>query len=435
MSQTLPSLKQELVKTLTLICAVWLSAVFITMAFGIHHEVDDILDGALQESAEVLYGSLTLQTLNLPLSGGGAMPAPAHKESLVWQIVDQQGQVVLRSHNAPDTAMLAHFKAGLSESANAWHIYGMQLPNPLQVLYVGQPSLERLEARWEAIVSVAVTGLLVGLVCALWVRRRVDQAMLPFKELSDLVKNYDPMLQETDLPPPTKREFVEIREAIVHLGHRLARRAASEQAFAAHAAHALRTPLAGMEVQLAIAIKEASEQAQPRLQRTREAMRRLTRVVASLLALFRSNAEPNLQDVNLAELVSHLPVDELQVHVTQGSALIADTNLLAATLANLLDNAVRYGAKNCWITCHAEESQQCLTVRDDGPGISAERCAALKSSLDQPMDEGYLGLGLKLAALVAKTHQGKLVINRGAPEPHGFSVTLVLWIDAPPGKT
>ncbi|MFZ4625522.1 MAG: sensor histidine kinase [Rhodoferax sp.] len=434
MSKALPSLKKELVKTLTLICAAWLSAVFITMAFGIHHEVEDILDDALQESAEVLYGILTLQSLNLPLSGGGALPAPAHKERLIWQVVDQQTQVVLRSHDAPATAVLAHFKAGFSDSVDAGRIYGMQLPNPQQLLYVCQPGLERLEARFEAIISVAVTGLLVGLVCALWVRRRVDQAMQPFHALSDLVKNYDPMLPETDLPPPAKREFVEIREAIVNLGRRLARRAASEQAFAAHAAHALRTPLAGMEVQLAIAMKEASEQARPRLERTREAMGRLKRVVTSLLALFRSSAEPDLQDVNLAELVSRLPVDALQVHVSQASALMADPNLLAATLSNLLDNALRYGARNCWITCHAEESRQYLTVRDDGPGISAERCAALKISLDQPVDEGFLGLGLKLAALVAKSHHGQLVLDCDLPGQHGFSVTLVLWLDAPPGR-
>jgi predicted outer membrane lipoprotein len=61
----LPSLRRELVRTLTLVSGVWLLAVFLAMAFGIRHEVDDLMDDALQESAEVLYGTLVLHGYDL----------------------------------------------------------------------------------------------------------------------------------------------------------------------------------------------------------------------------------------------------------------------------------------------------------------------------------------------------------------------------------
>ena len=79
-----------------------------------------------------------------------------------------------------------------------------------------------------------------------------------------------------------------MHDAISALGERLARRVANERAFSAHAAHALRTPLAGIDTQLAVAQREAPASLQPRLARVREAAGRLTRVVSALLALFRS---------------------------------------------------------------------------------------------------------------------------------------------------
>ena len=79
------------------------------------------------------------------------------------------------------------------------------------------------------------------------------------------------------------------------LAAQLARRVAHERAFTAHAAHALRTPLAGIDAQLAVALREAPPALQPRLQRVRAAAGRLQRVVAALLALFRSGVEVQRQ--------------------------------------------------------------------------------------------------------------------------------------------
>ncbi|MGS0754018.1 hypothetical protein ACVBEH_04260 [Roseateles sp. GG27B] len=76
------------------------------------HEVDDLLDNTLQESAEIL-GPVAFNAAQLPLSAsGGAMPAPVHDERLVWQIVSASHQVLLRSHRAPDRVLVA--KAGLA---------------------------------------------------------------------------------------------------------------------------------------------------------------------------------------------------------------------------------------------------------------------------------------------------------------------------------
>ena len=421
-----PSLRHELVRGVMLIAAVWLLAVFLTMAFGIRHEIDDLMDGALQEAAEVVYGTLVLQGPDLQLGTGGSLPAPAHDERLVWQIVDNAQQVLLRSHKAPATPLLPVFKAGLGDGPDHWRVYAIRFADRPLVLYVGQPGIDRLESRYEAIAVVGTSGIAAGLVCALWMRRRVVGAMRLLQQLSGQIEAYDPMRPETDLPPPARREFVEVHAAVLDLGQRLARRVNNEQAFAAHAAHALRTPLAGMDAQLAIAMKEVGGLARPRLERTREAVARLKRVVTALLALFRSNAALDLHRIDLQELLAHLPVEPLEVTIAQDRALVADPNLMAAALANLLDNALRHGARRCWIILRTEGLRQSVTLRDDGPGMEQMRREQMQAHLDQRSDAGFFGLGLRLAALVARAHHGRLVLDDPAPGSAGFSITMEL---------
>jgi signal transduction histidine kinase len=176
-------------------------------------------------------------------------------------------------------------------------------------------------------------------------------------------------------------------------------------------------------------MKEASNTGRPRLERVREAVGQLRRVITSLLAHFRSQGELALQEVDLAQLLAHFPVESLTVHVRQGCRLRADPNLLAAVLVNLLDNAQRYGARTCWVECRREGPNQYIRVKDDGPGVSPARCRVLQETVDQPSDDEFVGLGLKLAARVARAHKGRLVIDGWGADERGFSVTLVLWSD------
>jgi signal transduction histidine kinase len=259
-------------------------------------------------------------------------------------------------------------------------------------------------------------------------RRRVLGLMRELQGLSGQIQGYDPMRPDTDLPAPTREEFVQVRQAVHDLGRRLARRVQSEHAFATHAAHALRTPLAGMDAQLAMAMREVGPAARPRIERSREAVARLKRVITALLALFRSHADLEIQSIDLAQLLSHLPVEHLSVQVVQDQPLRADANLVAAALANLLDNSVRHGARNCRISVTTQEASQVLTVQDDGPGVDAQRRAILQAAADQVQSDDHAGLGLKLAALVARAHGGRLVIDAGAADGSGLAVSLILQL-------
>lgn len=424
MNRHLPSLQRELSRTLSLVSAGWLVALVLTLTWGVRHEVDDLLDDTLREAAEVLYGLMALRP-NLPDEAlGELLPAPPHQERVVWQILEADGKLVRRSHGAPRPPLLESFKPGLSDGADNWRVYGMRLLDRDRILYVAQHGTERFESRYESVVFIGLCALAVSLVFAILLRRRVSTAMAPLAELAAQIERYDPLQPQTALPAATRAEIAVVRDAISQLGERLARKVHQEQAFAAHAAHALRTPLAGMDAQLALALREVDDAARPRLQRTRAAVERLKRVVNSLLTLFRSGGELDLQPVLLNDLVRLLPIEGLEVEVQGAVPLRADPNLLSAGLANLLDNSLRYGARHAWLSSRREGTVQVLSLRDDGPGVSEERRLALQASLcELAGEQAESGLGLKLADLVARAHAGSLQIEPGP----GFAVTLRLW--------
>ena len=89
--------------------------------------------------------------------------------------------------------------------------------------------------------------------------------------------------------------------------------------------------------------------------------------------------------------------------------------LLGQAIANLVDNALKYGSGA--VTIRAEEGPV-LIVADDGPGIPPDRREeALKrfGRLDAARTESGAGLGLSLASAVAHLHGGTLSLEDHAP--------------------
>lgn len=421
----LPSIRQRLSHTLVIVSIVWGIAVSAAVWVAVRHEIDELLDNTLQESAEILFGLLSINIAQLPLQGGGAMPAPVHDESTVWQIVDAGNVVVLRSHRAPNQTLTAQRSKGLSNVGKAWRVYSIPFKSSNLVLHVGQRGSERSEARIEAAGVTASAALIVGLMCALWLRSRVRRELEPIISMSDAVEKFDPLHADLTLAPATRAELVPMRDAIDDLGVRLARRMAHERAFAAHAAHALRTPLAGMVAQLAVAQRKAPAEVQPHLRRTREAADQLRRVVASLLTLFRAGGNLQRKSVDIAELVAQLPFEMLSISAEHSEIVQADPDLLAAAFMNLLDNSVRHGAKTATVTTRIDSHTICIAIHDDGTGLSDEQRIRLQSALDAQCYEGQTGLGLMLTDMVARAHQGRLVVARATT-----GCTIEIWLGA-----
>ncbi len=416
----LPSIHQRLARAVMLTALAWGLAVSVVVWFSVRHEVNELLDDSLRASAEVLRGLLERDAGALLARGDHALRDTPGGARFAWQLVDTGPRVLLRSAQAPDTPWLPAPRAGFSNAVPRWRVYGVALEGD-RTLYVAQSRAERREALAEVSVSSIAAALLVGLLAVVWLRVRVRHELAPLDALSEALGRYEPLEPGADLAAATRAELLPMHDAVLALGRRLSQRVASERAFTAHAAHALRTPLAGIDAQLAVALREAPPALEARLQRVRAAAGRLARVVTALLALFRSGVRLQRQPVDVAAMLARLPVDGLTVDAAPGR-VDADPDLLAAALLNLLDNASRHGARRVQVAL----AGQCLTLADDGPGADDARRAAMQQVLDrQDYDsrEGGLGLGLMLADLVARAHGGRLLLPAGG---RGFTVALDL---------
>ena len=400
--------------------SLWGAAIGLAVWLAASHEVDELLDDTLQSSAELL-GSLLARTTpaDPPL-----VSASGSVERFAWQLVDGQGRLLLRSSRAPDQSWQATPQAGFSDTPQ-WRLYGLALGADGRMLYAAQTVDERLEARAEVALSAVLASLAVGLLGHVWLGARVRVELEPLQRLSEQVARLsldapgdgpDPALGR-----PERQELQPVHGALQGLLQRLGARMANERAFSAHAAHALRTPLAGIDAQLAVALRDSPPgPLRDRLQRVRDAATRLQRVVAALLSLFRTDAAPQRAVVDLAALLARLPTATLAVEVEPAAHIEADPDLLAAALGNLLDNAQRHGAHQVWISLPAP---QCLRCSDDGPGVTPAQREVLLQALARQDYESGMGLGLMLADRVARAHGGRLELP--AVE-QGFAVELDL---------
>lgn len=457
-----PSIRSRLARALALLAIGWALAVAAALWVVIRHEVHELLDDGLLASAQALAAVLAAAPSGTDGADGAATspavpaaapgtpaqtgPRPDRDDDapIAWQLVDAAGRIEQRSPGAPATALLRPTQPGFADAGDRWRVVAVALAGGRWLL-VGQSRAERLETALEVAGFTIGAALVAGLLGMAWLRRRIEQETAPLVALRGVLAAYEPLAPGRRLPAPARAELEPVHDAVEALGRRLARRVRGEHAFAGHAAHALRTPLAGIDAQLAVLLLEAPDAMRPRLERLRGASTRLAAVVAALLTLFRSGSELRREPVDVGALLARMPIDGLTPVVSGPPLASADPDLLAAVLINLIENAQRHGARRVDI----RTTPQALRLEDDGRGIDAEGRARLQAAVSQlgfgsdesarsagpgtdgagPADDATQasGLGLVLAARVAAAHGGRLLLPAVT---RGFAVALTLAPEA-----
>ena len=251
------------------------------------------------------------------------------------------------------------------------------------------------------------------------------------------VDRLEPVSDVSDVPA----EVGPLVNALNHLIGRLAAASEAQRRFVANAAHQLRTPLATMQVQTQRALREADPDKQSlALADIQKAMVRLKHMTQQLLSLARAEHEPTrtleMQYLDIAVLVREALEPLMDAAIARdidlgydgpvsGVWIKAEPQLLRELLANLVDNAIRYGRSGGTVTVHVTRVPAAIAVEDDGPGIPdaerahvTERFYRLASS-----PAGGSGLGLSIAAEIAARHSAQLTIST-PPSGQGTLVTV-----------
>ena len=221
-------------------------------------------------------------------------------------------------------------------------------------------------------------------------------------------------------------------------------------------AHDLKTPLNRLRNRVEAALRESHGEPAYReaLERTIEEADGLIKTFNALLSIARLEAGAggeNREVLDVSALLSDVaelyePVaDErglvLRAEASEPIFIRADRQLLGQAIANLIDNAIKYGAPDSCqggngpkpeigIKAKAVGAMAEIVVSDRGsgvPGAERERVLERFVRLEASRSEPGSGLGLSLVAAVARLHGGRLQLEDNQP---GLRVVLSLPADA-----
>lgn len=237
-----------------------------------------------------------------------------------------------------------------------------------------------------------------------------------YDEIGDLAKRYDAMAEKIN-------GLLKRQKTLFH-----------------DVSHELRSPLARIDVALALLEKDPTKSRQT-VERIEAEVETLDTLVEALLTYARldENAPIHFEETDLVPILETIVEDAdfegsaKNVHVT----LTSDTSLrvrihidsVASALENLIRNALRFSPAGSTVCVVAKETgaDAVICIRDAGPGIPENEIARLFEPFvrgsNQATGNGF-GLGLAIAKRAAVRHGGSLEARNIAP--HGLLMCLTL---------
>jgi signal transduction histidine kinase len=296
-------------------------------------------------------------------------------------------------------------------------------------------------ARW-AVVVLVIMGVAGGVFVARRVLRRIDG----MTATSDRIMAGD---LSGRLPVAgTKDEFDRLATSLNAMLERIEGLMVGLKHVSDNIAHDLKTPLTRLRNRAEEALRTAKSDADYRaaIEATMEESDSLIRTFDALLMIARAEAgqaREHMTDFDAADVANAVGDLYEPLAEEQGLALTVEAHgplplhgsreLVSQALANLVDNAIKHGKPEVGgaapeILVRAERAGNAihLTVADRGPGVpEADRARVLErfERLEASRSRPGAGLGLSLAAAVARLHGGEIRLEDNAP---GLRVVLTL---------
>lgn len=276
---------------------------------------------------------------------------------------------------------------------------------------------------------IALTFLTATMAALVLMAALVRIGLRPLGELAGRIAGSSPGESLEVAAAPS--EVAPIVERLNELQDRVRSALERERAFSADVAHELRTPVGGLEAALDVAASRprSAEEYREVIERCAPAVRRMHRMIDTLLLLARAEARQlatRPERVRLAEFVEDCwstfvgQVNERGTHVSLAIdlsiAVTADRALLAIVLNNLLDNAVSHGDAGGEIRITADQDAQSVTLEIANTGCvltpeqANQACGRFWRGDEARGGAGeHAGLGLSVCQRIAQVLGG--VVN------------------------
>lgn len=291
--------------------------------------------------------------------------------------------------------------------------------------------------------SAARIGLMIlGAAIIVWIA--VSISLRPLYRLSGAIARRSP----DDLQPIGESVPSEVEGLVETVNSFMLRLQSSLEAlrhFTGNASHQLRTPLAVVRTQLALAERAGdAADVQAAIHRADSAVAHAERVLAQLLMMSRidaaaRNAHGGMEELDIARLAQEITADHVPSAAEAGidlgyegdteARVRGETLLLAEMLKNLISNAILYAGSGAEVTvrARAESAAILIEVEDDGPGIPEHKRADVMQRFHRAdaKDSRGTGLGLPIVEEIAVLHKGTILLSEGR-DGRGLKVTVTL---------
>jgi two-component system, OmpR family, sensor kinase len=439
---------------LTLAFTAVMAVVLVAVGLFVYSRVGSDLDAALDTSLRSRADDIAA------LAGGGRLSASdqdrlvASDESLA-QLIGPGGRVVYSSAGVSSSPVLTKDELARAERGplfvNRDAVAGfderlrlLARPTDSGVIVVGSTREDREEAL-SSLGTVLLTGGPIALLLAALAGYGLATAALrPVGAMRGEAAEISRLGSGRRLTvPPAGDELSRLGETLNEMLERLEKSAERERGFVASASHELRTPLALLKAELELALREgrSAEELRDAVASAAGESDRLVQLAEDLLVLARAD-EGRLpvrpERLDTAELLwstarrfesrAAEAGRELRVVPGEGLELHADRLRAEQALANLVDNAFRYGDGPVELAAERSEDAVRLHVRDRGPGFDPALDGHAFERFtrgDRARSGAGTGLGLAIVDAIARSHGGRA--GGGPRDGGGFDA----WVELP----
>ncbi|ASY72985.1 histidine kinase [Sinorhizobium fredii USDA 205] len=299
------------------------------------------------------------------------------------------------------------------------------------VVTVAETTIARRQLTQTILLHSALRlGLMIaGAALIVWVA--VTFSLRPLYRLGDAIAERSP----DDLHPIGERVPSEVQGLVDTVNSFMVRLQSALDAlrhFTGNASHQLRTPLAIIRTQLALAHRSATvEEARAAASKADEAVANAERILAQLLLMAKIDAAAKeeargSERIELARLARSVTAEHVpaagEVGIDLGFAgeeehwIRAEPLLIGELLKNLVGNALLYAGRGAEVTVRVSALNEgvALEVEDNGPGIRPElREAVLKRFRRGGNEAPGTGLGLPIVEEIAALYGGTMRLEDG----------------------
>lgn len=431
-----PSISRKLQVSLTAsLGGLWLIAA-ISVVWVVKHETEELFNTSLQEMSQRI---LALAIIELDMKAGSTRPEalePAeHQEYLTYQIFDQHGRMVMRSHQAPEQPLPASLHQG-HQTFEGQHFYVDMSKDQRYVIKVAERADHRQESYSYILFylllpfgfALPITALIIYLTV-----KKSQASILSFgNEISRRDSNDLSSVDEAVLPV----ELSGIGEAINSLMRRLHMALEAERSFTANSAHELRTPIAAALAQLDVLRDQLGDsEGNHRVAAARSMIERLEQMTVKLLQLVRAESGKGLNlarmDINsllkmlLTDLRYRSKRDVADNTPDQPVWIKGDVDAVGIIIQNLLENADKHASIDTGIRVGLS-ANGALTIMNDCDAISGELLERLSQRFVRAnQTKSGSGIGLSIVDSILRQSEAHLVLKSPCYENgRGFSATV-----------